>query len=117
MNSNSEMFLRSLLDADMVDEWDGDQESPVGYFGHVTIANIEEAVELHEALYGCAPTLSEREDMARPAAMKQPGVVGNFVVMVNSDGIISVTRFSTIKEKLEAYSTLMDAYMQWAEAV
>jgi hypothetical protein len=115
MVNDRDYFFRELLNGSDMDEWEGDQESPTGYFGHITIANIEEAVELHEAVYGVAPTFSEREAMARPEAFSNPGVVGNFVVKIDSDGNVTVARFSTIAEKLAAYEELTKAYMAWAE--
>ena len=107
MNSNRDNFFRSLLNADMVDEWDGDMEAPTGYFGHITICNIDEAEELHSSLYGCAPTYLDKKEMAETC-------VGSFVMLVNSQGITYVTRYSTIKEKLDAYAELMAQYLEWA---
>jgi hypothetical protein len=108
---NRDDFFRSLLDADgYLDEWDGDQEAATGYFGHITIANIDEAVGLWAELYGVAPTLEQRQALSRPEAFSNPGVVGNFLVRVDSDGNTTVQRFATIGAKLSAYGELVDEF-------
>lgn len=104
MDTPQEALFRQMMLDGWFTESDGDSDSHVGYFGYVS--NIEN--ELPQLRAEFAETIKVYSDPGDKA------MIGNFVCVIDSNGVFRITRYNTFAEAKNEFRLLQREYETWA---
>jgi hypothetical protein len=105
MDTAQEALFRVMLAHGWATESAGESDSPTGYFGYM-INQSEDKMEVLEAFsdtveaYGTVP---------------DEEFVGNYVVSVNSNGVISIDSYTSALKARKAFAELQAEYWAWED--
>lgn len=105
MKTALEALFQAMITGGWATESDGDVESPHGHFARVHNATAELA-EIGDAF---EDTLSA---YGRPA---EDEIVGDFIVIEDSQGFVHITRYPNALATIEAYAAIQADYAAWED--
>lgn len=89
----------------------GDVEAPTGY---VTLVLLDDTCDLDvQDTTGAYPVGDEAGEIARAYGVTADDIRGSWLVTVNSQGFLDVTRFDTEAEARAAYAIVEECYSVW----
>ena len=105
MDTAQEALFRAMLNGGWMAESSGNVEAPTGYFGHMT-NTVYELAEIRDAFSETIETYGNPSD---------DDIVGHWIVVLDSNGIIWIERQSTTLREWDSYIKLEKEFAKWEE--
>lgn len=112
MDTAQQALFRAMLTGDWFCESYGDVESPTGYFGWMTNSKYDNLTETNpEFMSFFGDTISTY------GMPEQSEIVGNWVVVIDSNGTIYIHKMDSIGEARRVYRAKVAEYNRFTENV
>jgi hypothetical protein len=103
MNTEFEALMKAMLLHGWFTKSNGDDASPLGFFGYVSNKK-EELNEIYKAFSGIV------EVYGYPA---EEDMVGYFYAMIHSSGVVHIVRKDTLEEAENSFWNTNEEYNKW----